>query len=213
MNTFKPLKELIALAEAYQQQTSAQEWDKEGFISWLISEATRTDRTETEDDMVPAQDGLIAMLLTGMYKYAQFYARRVFRDTAIYSLDDFSVLISLYPAVEHKKIDVLRMCIQEKSSGNEVLKRLLRDEMIQERENPADARSKLLSLTETGKRAFEGIQTGIEKMSSHIVGDLTGTEKQQLFQILFKLHQFHKPFFDEPDEEQLRAALNLPMNR
>lgn len=211
MNAFKPIKELIALAEAYQEQTSASDWDKEGFISWLISEATKADHDE--DDTVPAQDGLVAMLLTGMYKYAQFYARRVFRDTAVYSLDDFSVLISLYPDAEHKKIDVLRMCIQEKSSGNEVLKRLLREGMVQERENPADARSKLLSLTEKGKRAFEQIQTGIEKMSAHLTGDLTGPEKQQLLQLLFKLHQFHKPFFDEPDEDQLRTALDLSTNQ
>jgi hypothetical protein len=112
-------------------------------------------------------------------------------------------LVTLYPEKESKKIDVLRNCILEKLSGNEVLKRLLRENMLRERENPSDARSKLLSLTEKGKYQFELIQKGIENMSKHVTGDLTGDEKNQLLGMLFKLHNFHQPFFEENDESKM----------
>lgn len=200
------LKEIIALAEAYQQQTHAQRWQKEQFVSWIINEANKSQK-ETRD-IVPSQDGLISMFLGIAYKYAQFYARRVFRNTEIYSLDDFAVLVSLFPDKEFKKIDVLRMCIQEKSSGNEVLKRLLRDGMLQERENPNDARSKLLSLTDKGRMQFGLIQKGIQKMGGHIVGDLNPQEKSHLLEILMKLHHFHHPYFEENNEETLAKLLS-----
>lgn len=199
------LKEIIALAEAYQQQTNAQRWQKEQFVSWIINEASKSQK-ETRD-IIPSQDGLISMFLGIAYKYAQFYARRVFRNTEIYSLDDFAVLVSLFPNKEFKKIDVLRMCIQEKSSGNEVLKRLLRDGMLQERENPNDARSKLLSLTDKGRIQFGLIQKGIQKMGGHIVGDLSPQEKSYLLEILMKLHHFHHPYFEENNEETLAKLL------
>jgi hypothetical protein len=200
------LKEIIALAEAYQQQTHAQRWQKEQFVSWIINEANKSQKES--QDIVPSQDGLISMFLGIAYKYAQFYARRVFRNTEIYSLDDFAVLVSLFPDKEFKKIDVLRMCIQEKSSGNEVLKRLLRDGMLQERENPNDARSKLLSLTDKGRMQFGLIQKGIQKMGGHIVGDLSPQEKSHLLEILMKLHQFHHPYFEENNEETLAKLLS-----
>lgn len=200
------LKEIIALAEAYQQQTHAQRWQKEQFVSWIINEANKSELSS--GGFVPSQDGLISMFIGIAYKYAQFYARRVFRNTEIYSLDDFAVLVSLFPDKEFKKIDVLRMCIQEKSSGNEVLKRLLREEMLQERENPVDARSKLLSLTDKGRTQYGLIQNGIQKMAGHIVGNLTTEEKNQLLQILMKLHQYHHPYFEENNEETLTQLLN-----
>jgi hypothetical protein len=200
------LKEIIALAEAYQQQTHAQRWQKEQFVSWIINEANQSQ--QVPQTLVPSQDGLISMFLGIAYKYAQFYARRVFRNTEVYSLDDFAVLVSLFPNKEFKKIDVLRMCIQEKSSGNEVLKRLLRDGMLQERDNPADARSKLLSLTDKGRTQYGLIQNGIQKMAGHIVGNLSIEEKNHLLQILMKLHQYHHPYFEENNEETLKQLLN-----
>lgn len=205
---FTILKEIIALAEAYQQQTKADTWQKVQFVSWIINEANKPERPPAPAAFVPSQDGLISMFLGIAYKYAQFYSRRVFRNTKIYSLDDFAVLVSLFPDKEFKKIDVLRMCIQEKSSGNEVLKRLLREELLQERENPADARSKLLSLTDKGRTQYGLIQRGISKMAGHIVGDLNAEEKNLLLQVLMKLHQFHKPYFEENDEETLNKLLN-----
>lgn len=32
-----------------------------------------------------------------MARYAQFYSRRVFRNSTVYSEDDWGVLVSLYP--------------------------------------------------------------------------------------------------------------------
>ena len=83
------LKEIISLAEAYQQQTQAHRWQKEQFVSWIINEANKSQKGP--DAFIPSQNGLISMFLGIAYKYAQFYARRVFRNTEIYSLDDFAV--------------------------------------------------------------------------------------------------------------------------
>ena len=198
---YEILKEIINLAESFEKQTKDKVWRKEKFVTWIVNEANKTDRVI--GDQIPPQDGLIAMFLTIMSKYAQFYAKKVFRNTEVYSLEDFSVLVTLYPEKEFKKIDVLKYCILEKSSGNEVLKRLLRDNMLQERENPNDARSKLLSLTDKGKYQFELIQKGIENMSKHVTGDLSDEEKNQLLSILFKLHNFHQPYFEDNDESKM----------
>ena len=202
------LKEIISLAEDFEEQTNARERRKEQFISWLL-QSSKENLESKRYEKVPAQDGMIAMFIAFMYRYAQFYSRRLFRDTPIYSFDDFGVLASLYPGRSLRKVDILKQVILEKSSGNEVLKRLLREELLEEKENPKDARSKLISLSEKGTKAFEDIRFGINKLSKHVTGDLSEDEKSSLLSMLFRLHDFHKPYFEDAREEEIEEILGI----
>ncbi len=202
------LKELISLAEQFEGETHAREWRREQFVSWLMQSSQKRGETRSYEK-VPAQDGLIAMFIAFMYRYAQYYSRRLFRDTPIYSFDDFGVLATLYPARSLRKVDILRQVILEKSSGNEVLKRMLREGLLEENENPSDARSKLISLSEKGTQAFEDIRSGIQRLSSHVTGNLTEDEKSSLLGMLFRLHEFHKPYFEDNKEEEIEELLGV----
>lgn len=203
--TFAFLQELLSLAEAYEQSGGpTQRLDREDFVSWLLnSRRSREGNAPVATENGPSPNGLIAMYLSFMARYAQFYSRRLFKDSTLYSEDDWGVLVSLYPYGKSSKTEVIKRCIMEKSSGNEVLKRMLRVGLLQEESNPEDGRSKLIALTDAGRTAFESVQNGIQRLSNLVVADLEEAEKQQLLQILLKLHRFHKPVFEEGDEEAL----------
>ncbi len=205
---FDFIRKLLDLVQEYESgggNTDA--FDREDFISWLT---TRPSRLVKKEEISPAGaplNGLIAMYLSFMARYAQFYGRRVFRDTAIYSEDDWGVLITLYPDLQLKKTDVIRQCIMEKSSGNEVLKRMLKQGLLREHVHPGDNRAKLIGLTDAGRAAFESVQTGVAKLSDTVVADLTAEEKTSLLHILNKLNRYHKPVFEAADEEVLEGLL------
>ena len=182
-------------------------FDQEDFVSWLILNYQQQYRSSSEPVDGPPVNGLIAMYLSFMARYAQFYGRRVFRHSAVYSEDDWGVLVTLYPHLQMKKMDVLRGCILEKSSGNEVLKRLLKQGLLVEQPHPTDKRSKLIALTDAGRTAFESVQGGISKLSNTVVADLTAEEKAGLLQLLIKLNRFHKPIFEAGDEGVLEGLL------
>lgn len=192
------IRHLLDLAEEYERAGgNTEKMDQEDFISWLITNQRKiAPLTTPEPSAEPMVDGLIAMYLSFMARYAQFYSRRVFRHSVIYSEDDWGVLVSLYPYQQLKKTDVMRGCLMEKSSGNEVLKRMLKQGLLQERTHPADKRSKLIELTDAGREAFDAVGGGIAKLSKVVVGDLTGEEKTAFLQLLNKLHRFHKPIFE-----------------
>ena len=205
---YQILKEIISLAEAFEEETQAKEWRREFFTSWLIESFQKKKEEPGSKAFLPQQDGLIAMFIGMMYKYASFYSKRVLKDSKLYSLDDFGVIASLFPHHSFRKVDVLKQTIMEKSSGNEVLKRLLKEGLIQESENPEDKRSKLLSLTDEGRTAFIQLQAGMSKLSAHVTGNLSSDEKTLLLKMLSKLHTFHQPYFEENDEETLAEILN-----
>ena len=203
------LRQLLDFAEAYELDGgSTDNLDREDFASWLLAyQRQGAGRETTEPVFGPPVNGLIAMYLSFMARYAQFYGRRVFRNTVVYSEDDWGVLVSLYPDQQMKKTDLIRGIILEKSSGNEVLKRMLKQRLLHEHPHPTDKRSKLIQLTDAGRAAFESVQGGISKLANTVVADLTEEEKNSLLHILTKLNRYHKPIFEEADEEALERRL------
>jgi DNA-binding MarR family transcriptional regulator len=107
------------------------------------------------------------------------------------------------------KADVIRKNVTEKSSGNEVLKRLLRQQLIEETKNPNDKRSKLLKLTPAGFAAINAVRIQLEKMGNLVAGDLTEQEKEILITMLSRLNDYHRPLFDANDEKLINNKLGI----
>lgn len=206
MNAYSHIKRLADWAEKYENQLSdGQEWDDNDFATWLAIEVNAAKVVAA----VPKQQQSLAMPVYFLYKYALFYSRKIFKDSLIYSLDDFSFLASLLPDKKLKKADVIRKNIAEKSSGNEVLKRLLKQELIKETNNPADKRSKLLEITSKGFDEINAVRTQLYKMGALVDGDLSEEEKSLMHAMLSKLHHFHNPLFEANDELFLNEKLGI----
>jgi DNA-binding MarR family transcriptional regulator len=212
---FAFFRELINEAEAYQkEQPQTKPMTVAAFAEWLAERHKSRHRLQPQGAAfrdVPMEnlDGLVSMLIAFMSRYADFYARRVFKSSVLYSIDDFGVLAGLLPDRELKKADVIRMNILEKSSGNEVLKRLLKQGLIEEKPNPQDSRSKLIRLTTHGQAALASVQIGIKNLGQLVTGDLTIAEKHSLLAMLVKLNHFHQPIFEKDDEGFLAEKLGL----
>jgi len=208
MKTYSNIKRLIEWAEKFDKQLLAgEQWDDKYFVSWLSAELNAD--TETDTVLPENTESTIAMLIIFMYKYAVFYSRKIFKHSIIYSIDDFGVLATLLPDKKLKKSDVIRECIAEKSSGNEVLKRLLRQKLIKETNHPTDKRSKLLEITTEGLSEINAILIQIQKMGSLVTGNLSKQEKIMLLGMLLNLHQFHNPLFKANDEKLLNEKLGI----
>jgi DNA-binding MarR family transcriptional regulator len=204
------IKSLLDLAAVYEQELGRTEsLDVADFTHWLVLRSGQMTAKEIVPLAASTVNGHIAMYLSFMARYAQFYSKRVFKNSHIYSEDDWGVMATLYPDKKMKKTEVLRLCIMEKSSGNEVLKRLLKCGQLEEKPNPSDARSKLITLTDEGRTAFEAIYPGIVKLSNIVVADMDDKEKEVFLRTLIKLHHFHKPVFENMSEEKLEQMLSV----
>lgn len=208
MKSYSHLKSLIDWAEKYENQLSeGQEWDDKDFATWL---AIEINTNKIDGKALPSKpQNSLAMPVYFLYKYTLFYSRKVFKDSQIYSLDDFSFLASLLPDKKLKKADVIRKNIAEKSSGNEVLKRLIKKKLIKETNNPEDKRSKLLEITPEGFKEINAVRTQIYKMGALVDGNLSEEEKSIMHTILSKLHKFHNPLFEANDELALNEKLGI----
>ncbi len=83
-----------------------------------------------------------------------------------------------------------RKNVHEKPSGFAVIKRLLKHDLVNERNDGNDKRSKRVFLTDKGKALFFATVKQLNKVALIVYGDLTQDEKKQLYPLLKKIRRF-----------------------
>lgn len=137
----------------------------------------------------------ISTLVVFMYRYAVGYFKKALKDSNINTLDEFSFLIVLMTYPSLSKTELIQKLIMEITSGVEVIKRLLKNGLIEEFANPNDRRSVLVAITSKGKQELAVLLPKMGLVGSVVVGDLTSTEITSLSFLLRKLDYHHNNIF------------------
>lgn len=202
----KILRQVLDWMEDYEAEIgSLERLSKAEFAHWLLKETD--DLGEPADEMFTEM--YIATYLGYMQKFTSYYARRLFRNSAIYSMDDYAFLVSLYPHNELKKTDLIQANAMEKSSGTEIIKRMLKRGQLEEYPHPEDGRARMVALTDQGRKDLESIQPSMQRLTRLTSGNLEFSEKVDLLQLLKKLNYFHREVFEEADEASLKNILQI----
>ncbi len=94
------------------------------------------------------------------------------------------------------KTELCNHNLLEITSGNEIIKRLLKNKLIEEYKDPDDRRSKRVKITDEGKKLLIQSFSKMDKVSRIVAGNLGTEEKIELLTILNKLDDFHKVIHD-----------------
>lgn len=137
----------------------------------------------------------IATMLVFIYRYAAMYFKKALKEGNIHTLDEFSFLIVLMTYQSLSKTELIHKLIMEKTSGMEVIKRLLKQEMIEEFAHPTDKRSVLVAITAKGKKEIADLLPRMGLVGSVVVGNLSQAETTSLSFLLRKLDQHHNEIF------------------
>lgn len=137
----------------------------------------------------------ISTLLVFMYRYAVVYFKKALKEGNINTLDEFSFLIVLMTYPSLTKTELINKLIMEKTSGTEVIKRLLKQKLIREFDNPHDKRSVLVAITEQGKIELAELLPRMGLVGNVVMGNLTEAEISSLSYLLRKLDYHHNDIF------------------
>lgn len=205
--SYSLIKQLIGLAEEFEQSAARGTGDIKDFVRWLReggSPETVGTTDHYSDDHIP---GLISKLLVYMHRYAKLYFKRALENRAIQSMDEFGYMVSLLQYGPMNKTALIQLNIQEKPTGMEIINRLVKLGFIEETPDPGDKRSKLIQVSVAGQQMMNGLFGDMDKISRLILGDLEPREQYQLLGMLERLHCFHKPIFKD-DLQQLDDLLD-----
>ncbi len=137
----------------------------------------------------------ISRLLLHNYRYAKILMRNTMADFPELANEDFTYLYTLVRLGKMSKTQLIEKNIHEKPTGMEIIKRLLKHGLIEEKNDYIDKRCKLISITKKGENAYKDTKRLTSNLAKLISGNLDLEEKTMLFQILKKLDKFHKPIY------------------
>lgn len=106
--------------------------------------------------------------------------------------EDFTYLYRLMDYPSLTKMQLIDKNGQEKQTGLEIIKRLIKNGLVEEFKNPDDGRSKRIAVTSLGKVIFEKSMNEVTLTAKILGGNLTIAEKKTLLKLLIKLNQFHE---------------------
>jgi DNA-binding MarR family transcriptional regulator len=171
------------------------------FGLWLNEQRYLTDipKDSTHAEMIGRNEVEVEIgkMVVFINRYAKHLIKKGLQDFPELVNEDFTYLYSLMSCESMTKMQLIEKNIHEKPTGLEVIKRLLKHKIIDEKDDAKDKRSKRVFLTEKGKGIFFQTLEQMNKVSHLITGKLSLAEKQQLFSLLKKLDDFHNPIFLE----------------
>ncbi len=125
-----------------------------------------------------------------LYKFARMYSRPIMANVGLNSFDEFSIMTTLLNEQETAKKYLIEKNLIEFTTGMDMLKRMFKQKLIQERVNPDDKREKLVSLSEHGRRVLFKILEGFQTMED-VLGDLNKKEREETIHYLERLDRYH----------------------
>ncbi|MFA5419858.1 MAG: hypothetical protein WC341_15505 [Bacteroidales bacterium] len=198
MSDYQLLKKLLPYLEKFESEQNGNNlMDFSNFIKMeLLSESPVS---KSMPDFSLAENHLpekfpeveFSTLLIELYRFGRHYVKKALVATGIKTLEEFGFLASLIKTPGLLKSELINLQLMEISSGTEVLRRLIRSELILEYADVNDKRSKRLELTLKGRETIVAAFYEMYKAARIIRGNLSDKELVQATQVMEKLRAFH----------------------
>lgn len=178
------LKELIPLLEEFKEDSNSNKLTE--FVVWLNNKLFgRISNIEnTEHDNL-----LIAFRVMYLNKELKKQAKEVLTSSKVSSIDEYSFLLHLNFKNSFRKMEIIDLHNLEAPTGIEIIKRLLKNGLIEEFADENDKRAKRIKATENGEKEIGFLEPKINKVFVNFTEKLDLNEKIQIAGILNKIIQ------------------------
>jgi DNA-binding MarR family transcriptional regulator len=134
----------------------------------------------------------ISKLFVLIARFIRTIAKRALESTPLQSVEEFSYLAMLKSMDSTTKSDLINQNYQEKTTGTEVIKRLISYDVISQFDDQSDKRSKRVQITENGSQLLKEIFENMGDVSELIIHHLSAAERESLLTVLRKIETFHR---------------------
>lgn len=166
----------------------------EGFAFWLLKKLERDNRTEEAQ-----LNRDLGYYINRINRYGKYLSKYFLEETAISSLDEFSFLTTIKMLGKPSKSEVYETTITELTTGQQMMRRLVKIGLVAEEIDSEDKRMKRVFLTEKGEKTQE---IAFEKLGQECnlkFGKLNIESKKDLLRILKELDKLNKRVLQKID--------------
>ncbi len=187
--SFEILTELLPFIEAY--ETSHEEGDLAGFLTFAQAQKDGTAKKKALENEQLLKNQL-GFYLNMLFRFMKIYTKTALTETPLTTIDDFIFLADIFKEKSIRKTDLIKNNMVEIPSGIEIIKRLIKKELVSEHEDPEDKRAVRLTISDYGRGELFKIFSEMNKVGGILAGNLSSDELFELHHLLQKLALHHQ---------------------
>ena len=188
--------EFLYLQDQLSENNSKRQALSGGHDDWRLDTSTKA---EMNTD--------VSILVVLLYRYAKGYIKKALASSDLKNGDDFSFLITLMTHESLTKIELTKLLVMEKTSGNEIINRVVNHGFIEQMPDKDDRRSIRIRITDFGRSEVIKILPEMQLVSRIVTGNLNQNEIRTLSYLLRKLDDYHNDIFLNKKEFGLKEVL------
>ncbi|POR21041.1 MarR family transcriptional regulator [Flavobacterium columnare] len=124
-------------------------------------------------------------------RFSKQMIRRGLKDFPQLANEEFTYLYRIIDESSLTKMQLIERNAHEKQTGIEIIKRLVKNDLLEEFPDDHDKRITRLRITQKGKNYFDESVEGVTRISRVLSARLKDNEKIDLLALLKKLNEFH----------------------
>ena len=185
------ISEVINWLERFSKENPDSDMNLKSFIIWLNSKLFADEHADLSIHDNDTLDMELSFLLALQHRHYKVYAKNALGESELSSPEGFSFLYHLSVVDSYRKMELIKMHQLEPPSGIEVLKRLLKKELIEEFDDPDDKRARRIRITELGKQEIQLILPKMQNVFASMTAEMSLNEKLHVVSFLKHMNDYH----------------------
>jgi DNA-binding MarR family transcriptional regulator len=177
--------QLLDIIKAYKQYETTGQTSERNFAKWLYDKHYKPEPVSASGLEL---DRKISYLLQRIGRLSRYFSKRSFTPLDISSIEEFTLLNTIYNNPKISKNSLYQQCVIELSTGTQIVKRFIDKRLVVEMPSKEDKRVTLLHLTKAGKDLRESAFTAMIEEVIFKNAALIKQDKEQLVVHLQKIN-------------------------
>lgn len=209
MNRYDLIKYFIDKVATYEQaQEDPNNLSVEGFNDWMFQAfLDKKENIKNFHKYGNERDINLSTLVGTLFRYVKNYSKKAFENATVQTIDEFTYLAMLMNYGAMTKSELTARNVHEKTTGMEILRRLIKNDFVTQTDDLTDKRSQIVEITEGGKVEILKLFQEMAKVSAIVSGNLSEQEKMILTYLLEKLDLFHRHIYDHDKNDDLAVLV------
>lgn len=157
----------------------------------------------------PYLNSIIARDISFLYRHMRGYVRKALKDSSLDTVDEYSYLITLMSKGDMTKTELNNINVIEKTTGTEIIRRLINKGLVQQTPNPKDKRSWNVAITPQGASELRSVLPRLQQAADILLKSISFEEKILLHQIHSYLCRVNQDIFLSYKDESLNYLLRI----
>ncbi len=214
MNRYDLLARLLPEISAFEELTEQKEsCSLAEFAAFLTERAKHEKLSEHHPSSVEVRattiDALVAQDLSFLFRYMRGYFKKALKKSALLTMEEYTYLVCLLRHPTMTKTELNNINVMEKTSGAEVINRLVKNGFVSQRVNDSDRRSFYVSITDKGREELTKIFPQLQLAVRVLFHPLTKAQKSVLHNIHHVLDVHNRYLFMEHHDDSLEELTAL----